>query len=155
MRSTSTRSSVACPGRAVTTPSSTVDTVGSTPGEVLIVPTPRMNSAESLFDALVRKFTVGSCCVMVERLFRLASSSEAPVITDTASGVLCSGCSRLVAVMVTVSSWADCACACKTGKAASRAAARGRRRAVDKRTRRVRGWARCMCSPSAPRPDAV
>ena len=44
----------AWPGRPVTTPSSTIDTVGSTPGEVEMVPTPRMNKAESLFEALAR-----------------------------------------------------------------------------------------------------
>ena len=152
MRSTSTRSSVAWPGRAVTTPSSTIDTVGSTPGEVLIVPTPRMNSELSLFEALVRKFTVGVCCVITDRLLRLPSSSVPPESTDTAMGVLCSGCSRLVAVMVMVSSCvgagcAGCACCARAGRAVSRARASGNRR--DGRSWGRRG----MTSPRWPRPQ--
>ena len=63
-----------------------------------------MKSALSLFEALVRKFTVGVCAVMVARLLRFSSSSAPPPSTLMAMGVLCSGCGRLVAVMVTVSS---------------------------------------------------
>ena len=109
----------------------TIDTVGSTPGEVLMVPTPRMNSELSLFDALVRKFTVGTTAVMVAMLLRLASSSPPPVSTDTAIGVLCRGCSRLVAVMVMVSTLplsGGGACCASAGKAAQRARASGSRR---------------------------
>jgi hypothetical protein len=125
----------------VTTPSSTIDTVGSTPGEVEIVPTPRMNSEESLFDALVRKFTVGMDCTMVDMLFRLASSSWAPVTTDTAIGVLCSGCTRLVAVTVTVCSLpssAGLSAACWACAVAAQAAKA--RRCSRKAWRRRLGW---------------
>ena len=99
----SSKSIVAWPGRDVTTPSNTVDTVGSTPGEVEMVPTPRMNSAVSLLEALVRKFTVGVCAVTAPKVLTLASSSAVPLITEMAIGVLCNGWGRLVAVMITVS----------------------------------------------------
>ncbi|MNE10970.1 hypothetical protein D3C80_1037090 [compost metagenome] len=54
MRSRSSRSRVDWPGRPNTTPSTTVATVGSTPGEVEMVPTPRMNNEVSLFEAPAR-----------------------------------------------------------------------------------------------------
>jgi hypothetical protein len=112
-----------------------------------MVPTPRMNSAESLFDALVRKLTVGICVVMVDRLLRLPSSSAPPLMTDTAIGVVCSGCTRLVAVMVTVSSCPlSPACCATAGSAANRDSASGvRRRLSGWRGERVRWF---MSSPS-------
>ena len=80
-----------------------MDTVGSTPGEVEIVPTPRTNSEVSLFDALVRKFTLGTWLAIAPRVLRLACSSAWPSSTETATGTFCSGSARRVAV--TVTSW--------------------------------------------------
>ena len=95
------------PGRGKTTPSTTVDTVGSTPGDVEIVPTPRMNSAVSLFEALARKFSVGTCDVMVVMLFRLSCSNLSPLMTVMATGTDCSGSVRFVAVTVMTSSFSE------------------------------------------------
>ena len=75
--------------------------MGSTPGEVEIVPTPRMNKVVSLFEALVRKLTLGTWLATAPRVLRLARSRSSPPITDTATGTFCSGSARRVAVTVT------------------------------------------------------
>ena len=91
------------PARPKTTPSTTVDTEGSAPCEVVMVPTPRMKSAVSLLDALARKFTVGIWVEIASMEFRLPACSCSPLSTETAMGTDCSDCSRLVAVTTTSS----------------------------------------------------
>lgn len=102
MRSTSSRSSVAWPGRPSTTPSMTVATLGSTPGEVEMVPTPRRNNEVSLLEAPVRKVRLGTSAGRLATLLRFSRSSASPWTTDTATGTCCKVVSRRVAVTVTV-----------------------------------------------------
>ncbi len=66
-----------------------------------MVPTPRMNSEVSLFEAPVRKFSDGTCCTMLATPLRLSRSSCSPSTTETATGTFCSDSSRRVAVTVT------------------------------------------------------
>ena len=101
IRSTSPRSSVAWPGRVSTTPSSTVETEGSTPGEVVIVPTPRMKIVRSLFDAPVRKLTEGIAAVIAWTLLSWRSASEAPLSAVIAIGTCWSDSLRKRAVTTT------------------------------------------------------
>lgn len=103
IRSTSNKSSVACPGRLYTTPSITVETEGSTPGEVVTVPIPRTNKEVSLLEAPARKLTLGTCVTNVSSEFRCCLSSSFPLMTETATGTFWSDSSRRVAVTTTVS----------------------------------------------------
>jgi hypothetical protein len=102
MRSMSSRSSVAWPGRAYTTPSTTVETVGSTPGDVEMVPMPRTKIVESLLPPCWRNVALGISCTTVSMAVRLLRSSCSPSTTDTAMGTDCSEAERRVAVTVTL-----------------------------------------------------
>jgi len=97
-----------------------------------MVPTPRMNSEVSLFEAPVRKFSVGTCWTMLATPLRLSRSSCSPSTTETATGTFCNDSSRRVAVTVTgfsVGSWSLLASAANTaddGRAARPASSQPR-----------------------------
>jgi hypothetical protein len=80
-----------------------VETLGSTPGEEVIVPKPRISSEVSLFEDPVRKSAEGIREVMAPKLFKLDCSNSVPSSTETAMGTDCRGSARRVAVTVTVS----------------------------------------------------
>ena len=88
------------PARAMTTPSTTVETDGSTPGEVEMVPAPRMKMVRSLFDALVRKSTDGTDVEMSAMSFRFWLTACAACTTEMPIGTDCSRSSRWRAVTV-------------------------------------------------------
>lgn len=71
-----------------------MDTDGSTPGEVVMVPMPRIKISRFLFDAPVRKSTVGTSALMSWRLLRSCAAACAAVTTVSATGPSCSGSSR-------------------------------------------------------------
>ena len=101
MRSISSTSNVACPGLARTTPSMMVDTVGSTPGDVEMVPIPRIKILVSLFPPCCLKSTLGNSAAIVSMLLRLDCNSSSPLNTETAMGTERTDASRRVAVTVT------------------------------------------------------
>ena len=86
------------PARSSTTSSSTVDTDGSTPGDVEIVPMPRMKMVRSLLDELVRKSALGTWARMSCTLLRLSRLSCAALSTVMATGTFCNGSDRRRAV---------------------------------------------------------
>ena len=71
-----------------TTPSSTVETDGSTPGEVVIVPTPRMKMVRSLFDAPLRNSTDGTDRLIASILLSWRLARDSPPTAVIAIGTL-------------------------------------------------------------------
>ena len=101
MWSTSIRLMKAWPGRARTTLSTTVETSGSVPGDVVMVPRPRISIAWSLAEPWNRYVNDGICIVTSERFAMFAASIWVPDMTATETGIESSGSERRVAVTST------------------------------------------------------
>src|SRR3990167_956124 len=106
----------------------TVDTEGSTPEEKLIVPTPRIDSAESLLVLPLRKVRVGTRWNNCSAELTFDRSSWSPETTEIATGTSCKFCARFCAVtMMSVlanGASASAAASCAAAGAAGRGHAR-------------------------------
>jgi hypothetical protein len=89
------------PGRPMTTPSMTMETEVSTPGEVEMVPMPRTKMVRSLLDAPVRKSIEGTVLLMSCMSLRAWTRAWAPVTTETAIGTFWTDSKRWRAVTTT------------------------------------------------------
>ena len=97
-RATSARSLKASAARLSTTPSSTVETEGSTAIENEVVPSPRRNRVWFSEVPALTKLSEGTSCVAPSRLAREAPAMASPLNTDTATGTACRRSERFCAV---------------------------------------------------------
>ena len=102
-RSRSPRSLKNDPCWANTTPSMTVDTLGSIPAANTSVPIPRMRMELSRSSLPVLKVTLGISSLRSAIPSALICSSSAPLTTETASGTSCAFSVRFCAVTITSS----------------------------------------------------
>ncbi len=105
-RSISARSRKAMPDRPSTTPSTMVETLGSTPGLNVCVPMPRILNDAVEGPELACKLRVGSSVASSAAFFSCASASVLPERRDTLTATSCRFCSRFRAVTTNSSSMA-------------------------------------------------
>ena len=98
MRSMSLKSKNEAADRPMTTPSTTVETDGSTPSEKLSVPMPRIDNPCPRVLALLVKLIEGETCESCSRPLIRLSASTVDESTATETGTFCRLCSRFCAV---------------------------------------------------------